>query len=71
VAKKSILHANLVSPGAIQRKKYEKVEFNINVKNRQTLLLFVGSGAIFIAPTVNVSEMAEKVSFVLSRTIYF
>jgi hypothetical protein len=52
VAKKSILHANQLSPGAIQRKKYEKVEFHITVKNRQTLLLFVGSGAIFITPIV-------------------
>jgi hypothetical protein len=53
VAKKSILHANQVSPGAIQ--KYEKVEFLINVKNRQNLLLFVGGGAIFITPTCRVA----------------
>jgi F0F1-type ATP synthase assembly protein I len=41
-----------MSPGAIQRKNYEKLEILINIKNRQTLLLFVGGGAIFITPTV-------------------
>jgi hypothetical protein len=52
VAKKSILHANQVLPGAIQCKKYETVEFWTTDKNRQTFVIFCGSGAIFITPTV-------------------